>query len=88
MLDTKLDQLVTRIKSMMTAKIQGLEKKFENIQTEDKQPKQEVNDNIHHVEDVLKYDIDQVWEYAVTNSPSHLHHEQYSRKISICAFLD
>ena len=72
-LDTKLEGLVTRIESMMTAKIQELEVKFESIQSEVKQLKQEVNESINHVEDVLKYDIDQVWEYAVKN-------EQYSRK--------
>ena len=72
-LDTKLEGLVTRIESMMTAKIQELEAKFESIQSEVKQLKQEVNESINHVEDVLKYDIDQVWEYAIKN-------EQYSRK--------
>ena len=72
-LDTKLEGLVTRIESMMTAKIQELEAKFESIQSEVKQLKQEVNESINHVEDVLKYDIDQVWEYAVKN-------EHYSRK--------
>lgn len=72
-LDSKLDQLAARSECMMTAKIQELEQKFKNIQSEVKKLKEEVDDSISHVEYVLKQDNDCVWEYAVKN-------EQYSRK--------
>ena len=62
-----------RLESMMTAKIQELEDKFNNIQSEVKKFKEEVDDSIRHVEHVMKRDNDSVWEYAVKN-------EQYSRK--------
>ena len=73
MLDTKLEQLASRLEDMMTAKIQELEEKFTNIQSEVKQFKEEVNESIGHVEYIMKRDNDYVWEYAVKN-------EQYSRK--------
>ena len=39
----------------------------------------DVDDSINHVESVLKYDIDCVWDYAVKN-------EQYSRKNNLWVF--
>lgn len=72
-LDTRLNQLAERIESMVFTKIQELEEKFQNIDTEVKKLKEDVDDSINHVEVVLKQDVDCVWEYAVKN-------EQYSRK--------
>ena len=72
-LDTKLDQLAARIENMVTSKIEELERKFENVEDEVKKLKDDVDDSIHHVESVLKDEIDLTWEYAVRN-------EQYSRK--------
>ena len=72
-LGSKLEQLATRLESMMTAKIQELEEKFNNIQSEVKEFKEEVDDSIRHVEYVMKHDDDSIWEYTVKN-------EQYSRK--------
>ena len=72
-LDSKLDQLATRIEAMVATKIEELERKFQNVQNEVKKLKDDVDDSINHVESVLKYDIDCVWDYAVKN-------EQYSRK--------
>lgn len=72
-LDTKLDQLAARIETMVTTKIEELEKKFQNVEDEVKKLKDDVDDSINHVESMLKDDIDLTWEYAVRN-------EQYSRK--------
>ena len=72
-LESKLEQLAARLESMMTAKIQELEGKFNNIQSEVEKFKEEVDDSIRHVEYVMKRHNDSVWEYAVKN-------EQYSRK--------
>ena len=72
-LDSKLDQLATRIEAMVTSKIDELEKKFQNVEKEMEKLKDDVNESINHVEDLLRQDIDQTWEYAVRN-------EQYSRK--------
>ena len=72
-LDSKLDQLATRIEAMVTTKIEELERKFQNVENEVKQLKDDVENSINHVESVLKHDIDLTWEYAVRN-------EQYSRK--------
>ena len=38
-LDTKLDQLAARIETMVTAKIEELERKFENVEDEVKKLK-------------------------------------------------
>ena len=72
-LDTKLDQLAARIENMVTSKIEELERKFENVEDEVKKLKDDVDVSIHHVESVLKDEIDLTWEYAVRN-------EHYSRK--------
>ena len=66
-------QLATRIEAMVTSKIDELEKKFQNVEKEMEKLKDDVNESINHVEDLLRQDIDQTWEYAVRN-------EQYSRK--------
>ena len=65
MLDTKLNQLAERIESIVSTKIQKLEEKFQNIDTEVKKLKEDVDDSINHVEFVLKQEVDCVWEYAV-----------------------
>ena len=78
-LDSKLDQLATRIEAMVATKIEELERKFQNVQNEVKKLKDDVDDSINHVESVLKYDIDCVWDYAVKN-------EQYSRKNNLRSF--
>ena len=72
-LDSKLDQLATRIEAMVSSKIAELETKFQSVQDEVQQLKEDVNDSINHVEDVLRQEINETWEYAVRN-------EQYSRK--------
>ena len=74
-LDSKLDQLATRIEAMVATKIEELERKFQNVQNEVKKLKDDVDDSINHVESVLEYYIDCVWDYAVKN-------EQYSRNLS------
>ena len=74
-LDSKLDQLETRIEAMVATKIEELERKFQDVQNEVKKLKDDVDDSINHVESVLKYDIDCVWDYAVKK-------EQYSRNLS------
>ena len=58
---------------MMDTKIAELEKKFEGISKEIAKIKDDFNESINYVKDVLKHDIDLTWEYAVCN-------EQYSRK--------
>ena len=58
---------------MMDTKIAELEKKFKGISKEITKIKDDFNESINYVEDVLKHDIDLTWEYAVRN-------EQYSRK--------
>ena len=58
---------------MMDTKIAELEKKFKGISKEITKIKDDFNESINYVEDVLKHDIDLTWEYAVCN-------EQYSRK--------
>ena len=78
-LDSKLDQLATRIEAMVATKIEELERKFQNVQNEVKKLKDDVDDSINHVESVLKYDIDCVWDYALKN-------EQYSRKNNLRVF--
>ena len=78
-LDSKLDQLATRIEAMVATKIEELERKFQNVQNEVKKLKDDVDDSINHVESVLKYDIDCVWDYAVKN-------EQYSRNLKQTIF--
>ena len=72
-LDKKLDLLASRLESKIETKIAELEAKFQNVQNEIKELKEDVSDSINHVEYVLKQDIDCTWEYAVKN-------EQYSRK--------
>ena len=64
---------------MVATKIEELERKFQNVQNEVKKLKDDVDDSINHVESVLKYDIDCVWDYAVKN-------EQYSRKNNLRVF--
>ena len=58
---------------MMDTKIAELEKMFEGISNEITKIKDDFNESINYVEDVLKHGIDLTWEYAVRN-------EQYSRK--------
>ena len=72
-LDVKLEELTTRLSVMMDTKIAELEKKFKGISKEITKIKDDFNESINYVEDVLKHDIDLTWEYAVRN-------EQYSRK--------
>lgn len=75
-LDEKMDQLTTRLSAMMDDKIAELEKKFKGIEKQISSIKEEFNETVNHMEDVLKEDIDLTWEYAVRN-------EQYSRKNNI-----
>ena len=72
-LDVKLEELTTRLSVMMDTKIAELEKKFKGISKEITKIKDDFNESINYIEDVLKHDIDLTWEYAVRN-------EQYSRK--------
>ena len=72
-LDVKLEELTTRLSVMMDTKIAELEKKSKGISKEITKIKDDFNESINYVEDVLKHDIDLTWEYAVRN-------EQYSRK--------
>ena len=72
-LDVKLEELTTRLSVMMDTKIAELEKKFEGLSKEITKIKDDFNEGINYVEDVLKQDIDLTWEYAVRN-------KQYSRK--------
>ena len=72
-MDKKLDLLASRLESKIETKIAELEAKFQNVQKEIKELKEDVSDSINHVEYVLKQDIDCTWEYAVKN-------EQYSPK--------
>ena len=67
------EELTTRSSVLMGTKIAELEKKFEGISKEITKIKDDFNESINYVEDVLKQDIDLTWEYAVR-------HEQYSRK--------
>lgn len=48
---------------MMYTKIAELEKKFEGISKEITKIKDDFNESINYVEDVLKQDIDLTWEY-------------------------
>lgn len=64
-LNSKLDQLAARIKTMVTTKIE--DKKFNNVEDEVKKLKDNVDNSINHVESLLKHDIDLTWEYAVRN---------------------
>ena len=57
----------------MDTKIAELEKMFEGISNEITKIKDDFNESINYVEDVLQHGIDLTWEYAVRN-------EQYSRK--------
>ena len=72
-LDVKLEELTTRLSVTMDTKIAELEKKFKGISKEITKIKDDFNESINYVEDVLKHDIDLTWEYAFRN-------EQYSRK--------
>ena len=72
-LDVKLEELTTGLGVMMDTKIAELENKFEGIRKEITKIKDDFNDSINYVEDVLKQDIDLTWGYAARN-------EQYSRK--------
>ena len=72
-LDEKLEELATRLSAKIDDKIAELEKKFDGICREIKEIKEDFNDSLNHVENMLKQDIDATWEYAVRN-------EQYSRK--------
>ena len=63
--------MTTRLSVLMGTKIAELEKKFEGISKEITKIKDDFNESINYVEDVLKQDIDLTWEYAVR-------HEQYS----------
>ena len=72
-LDVKLEELTTLLSVMMDTKIAELEKKSKGISKEITKIKDDFNESINYVEDVLKHDIDLTWEYAVRN-------EQYSRK--------
>ena len=72
-LDVKLEELTTCLSVMMDTKIAELEKKSKGISKEITKIKDDFNESINYVEDVLKHDIDLTWEYAVRN-------EQYSRK--------
>lgn len=72
-LDVKLEELTTHLSVMMDTKFAELENKFECISKEITKIKDDFNESINYVEDVLKQDIDLTWEYAVRN-------EQYSRK--------
>ena len=72
-LDVKLEELTTRLSVTMDTKIAELEKKFKGICKEITKIKDDFNESINYVEDVLKHDIDLTWEYAFRN-------EQYSRK--------
>jgi len=64
-LDSKLDQLATSIEALVATKIEELERKFQNAQNEVKKLKDDVDHSITHVENVLKYDISCMWDYAV-----------------------
>ena len=44
--------------NMVTSKIEELERKFENVEDEVKKLKDDVDVSIHHVESVLKDEID------------------------------
>ena len=72
-LDKNLDLLASPLESKIKTKIAELEAKFQNVQKERKELKEDVSDSINDVEYVLKQDIDCTWEYAVKNG-------QYSRK--------
>ena len=65
-LDVKLEELTTRLSVTMDTKFKGISKEITKI-------KDDFNESINYVEDVLKHDIDLTWEYAFRN-------EQYSRK--------
>ena len=72
-LDEKLEVLAERLSAMMDNKIAELEGKLAGIGKEITTVREDFNESIHHVENILRQDIDHTWEYAVQN-------EQYSRK--------
>ena len=75
-MDEKLDEFTTRLSAMMDEKIADLQEKFEGVQGQLLQMKEDFNETVNHVEHDLRKDIDSTWEYAVRN-------EQYSRKNNI-----
>ena len=72
-LDAKLEAFATRIENMVSLKIKALEDRFQALQNELAELKQDYNESLNHVEQDLRGQIDDTWEYAVRN-------EQYSRK--------
>ena len=75
-LDVKLEAFATRIESMVSLKIKALEDRFVTLQNELAELKEDYNESLNHVEQDLRIQIDDTWEYAVRN-------EQYSRKNNI-----
>ena len=61
-LDEKLDELTFRLSTMVDQRIADLEKKFEGVQQQILQIKEEFNETVNHVEHVLQKDIDLTWE--------------------------
>ena len=75
-LDAKLEAFATRIENMVSLKIKAREDRFQTLQNELAELKQDYNESLNHVEQDLRGQIDDTWEYAVRN-------EQYSRKNNI-----
>ena len=75
-LDEKLDEFTTRLSTMVDKKIADQQEKFEGVQEQLLQIKEDFNETVNHVEHDLRKDIDSTWEHAVRN-------EQYSRKNNI-----
>lgn len=75
-LDAKLEAFATRIENMVTQKVKALEERFQTLQNELAELKQDYNESLNHVEQDLRSQVDDTWEYAVRN-------EQYSRKNNI-----
>ena len=75
-LDSKLEAFATRIENMVTQKVKALEERFQTLQSELAELKEDYNESLNHVEQDLRSQVDDTWEYAVRN-------EQYSRKNNI-----